>query len=204
LITIVDYGLGNLGSIKSMLRRLGFAAVITSDAGEISAADKLILPGVGAFDNGMSNIRERGLEGVLRRKALEEGTPILGICLGMQLLADSSEEGREPGLGWIPGRAVRFSFPGGGTGLKVPHMGWNTVSARRDDPLAAGFLPEMRFYFVHSYHVICDDPEDVLLTTEYGGPVTAATRRGNIMGTQFHPEKSHKFGMIVLKNFAEI
>jgi imidazole glycerol-phosphate synthase subunit HisH len=204
LITIVDYGLGNLGSIKSMLRRLGYAAIITSDPGEISSAEKLILPGVGAFDNGMRNIRERGLEGTLRRKALEEGTPVLGICLGMQLLADSSEEGRERGLGWIPGRAVRFSFAEGAAGLKVPHMGWNTVAARHDDPLLSGFLPEMRFYFVHSYHVACDHPEDVLLTTEYGGTVTAATRRGNVMGTQFHPEKSHKFGMIVLKNFAEI
>lgn len=204
MITIVDYGLGNLSSIKNMLRRLGFEAVISADPEAIEKAAKIILPGVGAFDNGMRNIRERGLEAVLNKKALEERVPTLGICLGMQLLTGSSEEGREPGLGWIPGRALRFAFAPDQERLKIPHMGWNNVTVRAESPLIRNFLPEMRFYFVHSYHVVCDDPADVLLSAEYGGTITAAVSRGNIMGTQFHPEKSHKFGMILLKNFAEM
>lgn len=204
MITIVDYGLGNLSSIKNMLRRLGFEAAISADPAVIERAPKIILPGVGAFDNGMRNIRARGLEAVLNRKALEERVPTLGICLGMQLLSDSSEEGRERGLGWIHGRAVRFSFPEAPARLKIPHMGWNSVSVRSSSLLVKDFLPEMRFYFVHSYHVVCDEPGDVLLSAEYGGPIAAAVQKGNIMGTQFHPEKSHKFGMILLKNFAEM
>jgi len=204
LITIVDYGLGNLSSIKNMLRRLGHHTQISSDQEIIGAADKLILPGVGAFDNGMRNIRSKGLEEVLRRKALGEQVPILGICLGMQLLFEGSEEGTEKGLGWIKGRAVRFKFDPEHGALKVPHMGWNLVTPRGDSPLVQGFLPDMRFYFVHSYHVICDDPSDVLLTADYGLKVVAAVRRGNIMGTQFHPEKSHKYGMILLQNFAKM
>ncbi len=204
MITIVDYGLGNLSSIKSMLRRLGYQSVITSDPEIIAGADRIILPGVGAFDNGMNNLRERGFEPVLNKKALEEKVPILGICLGMQLLAEGSEEGSEPGLGWIQGSAVKFRFQGASSGLKIPHMGWNDVQVRQPSPLVEGFLPEMRFYFVHSYHVVCKRAEDVLMTVGYGGPVTAAVQRGNIMGTQFHPEKSHKFGMLVLRNFAEL
>jgi imidazole glycerol-phosphate synthase subunit HisH len=204
MITIVDYGLGNLSSIKSMLRRLGFPATITSDPDSIAEATKIILPGVGAFDNGMRNIRDRGLEAVLNKKAIEERIPVLGICLGMQLLSNSSEEGRETGLGWIDGRAEKFAFSGDNAGLKIPHMGWNTVQVRQTCPLVAGFLPEMRFYFVHSYHVVCRRSEDILLTAEYGISITAAVRRENIMGTQFHPEKSHKYGMILLKNFAEM
>lgn len=204
MITIVDYGLGNLSSIKSMLRRIGFPSVITSDPEIISSADKLILPGVGAFDNGMRNLRSKGLEPLLRRKALEEKVPVLGICLGMQLLCNGSEEGIEPGLGWIPGMARKFKFSEQNNYLKIPHMGWNDVEIVGESELVKGFLPEMRFYFVHSYHVICDNPEDILLTVDYGGPVVAAMKRGNVMGTQFHPEKSHKFGMLLLKNFAEL
>lgn len=204
MITIVDYGLGNLSSIKSMLRRLGFQSVITSDPGAIREADKIILPGVGAFDNGMKNIRAKGLETLLNDKALVERVPVLGICLGMQLLSDGSEEGIEPGLGWVPGKAIKFRFESGHSALKVPHMGWNDVRVNDESQaLVKGFLSEMRFYFVHSYHVVCDNPKDVLMTVDFGGPVVAAVSRGNIMGTQFHPEKSHKFGMLLLKNFAE-
>jgi len=200
MITIVDYGLGNLGSVKNMLRHIGFQAVITGDPSLIAEAGCLILPGVGAFDNGMRHIKERGLLEILNRKALVERVPVLGLCLGMQLMAEGSEEGSEPGLGWIGGRAVKFAAAGG---LRIPHMGWNSVRIVNDCALSRGFLPEMRFYFVHSYHVVCDDRRDVFLSAEYGGEIVAAVRRGNIMGTQFHPEKSHSFGMIVLRNFAE-
>ena len=187
-----------------MLRRLGYQAIITSDPEKIGDAEKIILPGVGSFDTGMRNIRERGLEPILNKKAIEGQVPILGICLGMQLLSESSEEGKELGLGWIPGQAVRFVFTDDNERLKIPHMGWNSVTTVGNSPLFEGFLPEMRFYFVHSYHVVCRRQEDVLMTTEYGGVITAAVERGNIMGTQFHPEKSHKYGMILLKNFAEM
>lgn len=204
MITIVDYGLGNLNSIKSMLRRIGFTSEITSDLEKISLANKLILPGVGAFDNGMKNLRSKGLEPLLRRKVFEEKVPLLGICLGMQLLCDGSEEGKEAGLGWIPGFARKFKFCDENKSLKVPHMGWNNVQIVGKSELVKDFHTEMRFYFVHSYHVICENPENVLLTVDYGGAVVAAIKKDNILGTQFHPEKSHKFGMQLLKNFAEL
>lgn len=204
MLTIVDYGLGNLNSIRNMLRRIGFQSIISGDPAVIKEAEKIILPGVGAFDTGMMNIRQRRLEPTLNEKALGEKVPILGICLGMQLLAKSSAEGNEPGLGWIDGNAMRFDFGGTRSDLKIPHMGWNTVTVENACALSAGFLPEMRFYFVHSYHVVCERPEDVFLSADYGMKICAAVRRGNIMGTQFHPEKSHKFGMLLLKNFAEM
>ena len=177
---------------------------ITSDLDKISLADKLILPGVGAFDNGMKNIRSKGLEPLLRKKVLEDKVPILGICLGMQLLCDGSEEGKDPGLGWIPGFARKFKFNSENKSLKIPHMGWNNVQITGNSELFKDFLPEMRFYFVHSYHVVCDNPENILLTVDYGGFLAAAIKKDNIFGTQFHPEKSHKFGMQLLKNFAEL
>lgn len=204
MITIVDYGLGNLNSIKNMLRRLGVASEISGDPEKILNAEKLILPGVGAFDHGMNNLRSRGLEAPLNKKVMEERVPVLGICLGMQLLCEGSEEGKEPGLGWVPGKAIRFRFDGLNASLKIPHMGWNGVSVTGASKLVNGFLPDMRYYFVHSYHVVCSDPKDVLMTVDYGGSVVAAVHRGNVLGTQFHPEKSHKFGMMLLKNFAEM
>lgn len=204
MITIVDYGLGNLNSIKNMLKRVGFRSEISSDPNVILAADKLILPGVGAFDHGMRNIASRGLRESLDRKALEEKVPVLGICLGMQLLCEGSEEGNLPGLGWISGRARLFKFSGADESLKVPHMGWNEVVFNPSHPLTRDFRASVRFYFVHSYKVECSNAEDVLMTAEYGGPVVAAVASGNIMGTQFHPEKSHKFGMQLLRNFAEL
>lgn len=204
MMTIVDYGLGNLSSIQNMLRRMGYKALITGDPATILAAEKIILPGVGAYDNGMRNIASRGLREALDRKALEEKVPILGICLGMQLLFEGSEEGEEKGLGWIRGRAHLFRFTEGSDQLKVPHMGWNEVAIVSDHPLTRSLPETPRYYFVHSYRVECDDPTDIILTTEYGGLVTAAVAHGNVMGTQFHPEKSHRFGMALLKNFAEI
>ena len=202
-IVIVDYGMGNLGSIQNMLKRIGCPSSATSDPAEIARADKIILPGVGAFDGGMRRLTELGLVQVLNEKALQKGTPVLGVCLGMQLLTRRSEEGSLPGLGWIDGDTVRFRFEPKDSKLKVPHMGWNTVSVRQPGTLFRDVSGEARYYFVHSYHVVCNDPKDVLTTTEYGYPFVSAIERGTIMGAQFHPEKSHRFGMAVLKNFAE-
>jgi glutamine amidotransferase len=203
MIVIVDYGMGNLGSIANMLKKLGAEAVITSDKSVIAAADKIILPGVGAFDNGMKNLERLGLLPVLHRKALEEKVPVLGICLGMQLLTRGSEEGDLPGLGWINAETLKFRFDKASSGLKVPHMGWNTVTVNGGNGLFKDIGDEPRFYFVHSYYVKCNEQSDILATTSYGHEFTSAVTRGNIMGTQFHPEKSHKFGMKVLKNFVD-
>ena len=202
-IVIVDYGMGNLGSIRNMCKRIGFASHVTSDPGEILLASKIILPGVGAFDGGMRRLAELSLVPVLKEMALNRKVPVLGVCLGMQLLTERSDEGKLPGLGWINGETVRFRFEGERPLHKVPHMGWNTVDIRKQGSLFRGIEGEVRFYFVHSYYVSCRDPQDVLSTTTYGHPFVSALQRGNIMGAQFHPEKSHRFGMAVLRNFLE-
>ncbi|MBU5636079.1 imidazole glycerol phosphate synthase subunit HisH [Geomonas sp. Red69] len=201
MITIVDYGMGNLGSIRNMFKRIGAAAVITGDLEQIARAEKILLPGVGAFDNAMLRIDESGLREVLDQKALVERVPVLGICLGMQLLTRSSEEGSRPGLGWVAAQTKRFpALPG----LKVPHMGWNLVELTRDSALTGGLAGEVRFYFVHSYYVCVDDEKDQILKAHYGLDFTAALQHDNIYGAQFHPEKSHRFGMQLLKNFASL
>ena len=203
MIVIIDYGLGNPASVKNMLRKAGHAAEVTSDHSAIRAASRLILPGVGAFDHGMQNLADRGLIDVLNDAALERKVPTLGICLGLQLMSRRSEEGVLPGLGWLAADTVRFQFPPGAGDLRVPHMGWNTVT-KAADTFFSGELPrDARFYFFHSYHVRCDNAADVALTAPYGGEVVAAAVRGNIAGTQFHPEKSHKFGLALLKSFVE-
>lgn len=205
MITIIDLKLGNIGSIFNMFKKIGIAIQITSEQIEIERAEKLILPGVGAFDKAMSNLKSRGLIDILNRKVLEEKTPLLGICLGMQLLSQKSEEGNLAGLGWIDAETKKFDFtqlPSEKT-LKIPHMGWNTITMRQDSPLFDEMFPENRFYFVHSFHLVCQHPEDILTTTLYGYDFVSSVAKGNILGVQFHPEKSHKFGMKVLKNFAE-
>lgn len=201
MIVIVDYDMGNVGSIANMLLKIGAPAVITADANQIEAADKLILPGVGAFDTGMSNLQRSGLLPVLNAK-VEQGTPVLGICLGMELLTLGSEEGECAGLGWIAGRTVRFRFPDGTDRLNVPHMGWNRVRPTASTTLLHGLAAENRFYFVHSYHVLCDAEADVAGWTPYGYDFASVVEHDNVMGTQFHPEKSHRFGMALLRNFA--
>jgi glutamine amidotransferase len=203
MITIVDYGMGNLASIANMLKRVGCPSRITSDAGGIASAPKLILPGVGAFDMGMRNLAERGLVDVLHRRVRHDGIPVLGICLGMQLFARGSEEGVLPGLGLLEATAVRFLPPGSGERLKVPHVGWNHVEARKPSRLLDGLACPTRFYFVHSYHLRLDRPTDLLAETVHGHPFPSAVETGNLLGVQFHPEKSHSFGMRLLKNFAE-
>lgn len=201
MITIVDYQMGNLGSISNMLKKLGIPSKITADPQDIAAASKLILPGVGAFDAGMDNLQRSGLLPVLNERVLGAGVPTLGICLGMQLMTRRSDEGHREGLGWIDAEALRLRPAD--TTLKVPHMGWNLVRPVRPSPLTDGLPDEPRFYFVHSYHVRCNAPEDVLLTTQYGEEFHSAFQHGPVSGVQFHPEKSHKFGMALLRNFAE-
>jgi len=202
MIVVVDLGLGNLGSIANMLRKIGAEAVISSSEEEIDRASKLILPGVGAFDPAIEGLEERGLRPVLDEMAIDKKIPTLGICLGMQLLVSGSEEGKRPGLGWIPGRAIRFESGERRGELRVPHMGWNSVHPARDHALFDG-LESPRFYFVHSYHVVCENSDHVLGRTPYGTDFVSAIQKGNIMGTQFHPEKSHRFGMALLANFAQ-
>ena len=205
MIVIVDYGVGNLGSIANMLKKVGAPATISSDASVVGSAAKVILPGVGSFDHAMRQLNASGLIPTLEEQ-VGRGTPLLGVCLGMQLLARGSEEGILPGLGWIDADVVRLRPPdgdGAASDFKIPHMGWNVLRPARDHALLVGLGDESRFYFVHSYHVVCGDPATELGHVEYGGRFTAAVARDNVMGVQFHPEKSHRFGTQLLRNFAE-
>ena len=205
MITIVDYGMGNLGSIKNMFKKIGVDSDVTGDIDSIERASKLLLPGVGAFDAAMQRIDEMGLREVLNKKALVEKVPVLGICLGMQLLVDRSEEGTREGLGWIEGEAKKFSFPGSSNQhLKVPHMGWNGVSVANETALTNSFDDDFRFYFVHSYFVEVGNDDHIMLTTDYGINFHSGISKGNIYGAQFHPEKSHRYGMQLLSNFANL
>jgi glutamine amidotransferase len=203
MITIVDYGMGNLGSVLNMFKKVGAESKISSDLDEISRAEKILLPGVGAFDTAMQRIHDAGMQEVLNHKALVERVPILGICLGMQLLTNSSEEGILPGLGWIDGAAYNFKGDIDET-LRIPHMGWNVAYIEQQNELTKGFEGEIRFYFVHSYYVKVKNPAHSMMHTTYGLPFDSAIVKDNIFGAQFHPEKSHKFGMQFLGNFAKI
>ena len=200
MIAVVDYGLGNLGSIVNMLRVLGEKANITSSSDAIEQADKLILPGVGAFDAGMNMLNNTGLATVVKQQA-QDGKPVLGICLGMQLLGRGSEEGSCEGLGLIPFECRRFRLEG--SGLRVPHMGWDVVTYTNPSPLTKGLPENERYYFVHSYHAVCDSPDNVLMSCDYGYEFDAAVFKDSVYGVQFHPEKSHNFGLRLLKNFVE-
>jgi glutamine amidotransferase len=187
-----------------MFKKVGAETVVTSDVQTIERAEKLVLPGVGAFDNGMGNLNKLGLIPVLNRKVLEEKTPVLGICLGMQLLTKGSEEGGLPGLGWIDAETIKFKFDKAESSLKIPHMGWNSVMVKRRGGIFEGLDEEPRFYFVHSYYVRCHNEADVLAITKHGHEFVSSVMRGNIIGTQFHPEKSHKFGVRVFQNFVNL
>ena len=205
MIVIIDYGMGNLGSIANMFVHINAEALVSSSPEAILAADKLVLPGVGAFDAGMRSLHERGLIPVLEQKVLQDHTPILGICLGMQLFTQGSEEGELHGLGWIDAQTKRFRFENqADRRLRIPHMGWNTIEIRRPHPLMEAMHPEPRYYFVHSYYVQCTHPEDVVAATYYGLHFDAIVAHQNVMGTQFHPEKSHKYGIKLLENFVEM
>lgn len=201
MITIVDYSVGNIKSVANMLRALGAASRISSSPDEIAQAERLILPGVGHFDHGMRELHERGLIAALSARVLEDRIPILGICLGAQLLTRSSEEGDRPGLGWIDATAVRFDSSRMDPRLCVPHMGWADTWALRTHLLFAGLPDDTRFYYVHSYHLACDAPDQAVLAARHGYDFVSGVARGNILGVQFHPEKSHRFGMQLLRNF---
>ena len=198
-VAIVDYGLGNLRSVAGAVERLGHEPVVTSEPSELERAEKLILPGVGAFGDGMRNLRERGLVGPLNDLVLGKLRPILGLCLGAQLLGRESEEfGEHEGLGWLDVTARRIPA---GNGLRVPHVGWNELRQVRESPLFAGIEDGALFYYVHSFHLVADDSELIKGETDYGGPLTAVVGRDNIFGTQFHPEKSQRDGLQLLGNF---
>lgn len=203
-IGVIDYGLGNIMSVINMMKRVGAEASVVSTAEEIVRADKLILPGVGSFDKGMANIASRGISEVLEEEVSKKGKPLLGICLGMQLMSRRSEEGQYRGLSWIEGDVVRFDPSIHESGLKIPHMGWNTVEAQQDHPIFSGIKKPMRFYFVHSYHFKLDDDRQGIGVTRYGYDFPSVIARGNIIGVQFHPEKSHVYGMRLLKNYCEL
>lgn len=208
MITIINYGLGNLGSVQNMLKRLNVPCKITFDVKEIEDAEKILLPGVGAFDSAIQKIDELNLRSVLVHKATIDKIPFLGICLGMQLLTRGSEEGVLNGLNLVSAKTVKFKFDGelqpDELRLKIPHMGWNFVKQNTPSKLTEGFTAEHRFYFVHSYKVVCDNNTNSILKTNYGGDFDAAVQNGNVYGTQFHPEKSHKYGMQLLSNFAKL
>jgi glutamine amidotransferase len=201
MITIVNYGMGNLGSVLNMFKKIGVQAEIVENPAELVQASKILLPGVGSFDKAMSRIQETGFKEVLDQKALVEKVPVLGICLGMQLLTRGSEEGVLPGLGWVDADTIRFPST---QGLKVPHMGWNIVIPSAPSKLTQNLPEESRFYFVHSFRVNVDHQENSILKTQYGITFDAAIQKDNIYGAQFHPEKSHKFGMQLLRNFASL
>ena len=201
MIAIIDYGMGNLRSVQKAIEAVGHAATITSDPDEVRHASKVILPGVGAFADAIAHLRETGLAKAFI-EAVQAGKPCLGVCLGLQLLFDLSEEdGLHAGLGLIPGRIVRFESQ---PGLKIPHMGWNTLRVRKFSPLLDGLEPESSVYFVHSYYARPDDPADIVAESNHPTPFAAMVSRGNLTGAQFHPEKSQKVGLAMYANFAQL
>ena len=204
MITIINYNAGNIKSIQNMLKRIGAKSIISSSAEEIAQADKLILPGVGSFDYGMKNLQQSGLIEILNEKVINNKTPILGSCLGAQLLGNNSEEGIEKGLGWIDMDIVKFDKSKMTEQLKIPHMSWNEVVVSKKSMLMEGLEDEARFYFVHTYHMQPKNENDVLTKSNYGYEFVSAVEKENIFGVQFHPEKSHKFGMRLLQNFVNL
>jgi glutamine amidotransferase len=200
MITIIDYGMGNLRSVQKAFERIRVPARISSDVNEILSADKLVLPGVGHFAQGVSNLKQKGLFNTLNEAVIEKKKPILGICLGMQLMTEYSEEGSCEGFGWFSAKTERFIFKT--NGLKIPHMGWNNLSIKNSDSIFSGITAENFFYFVHSYFISCTNRSDILAETIYGNNFVSSFQKENIFGCQFHPEKSHDSGLLVLKNFA--
>lgn len=201
MIAIVDYGMGNLGSIKNMLRKIGAQAIITSDPQEIIKAEKLILPGVGSFDSGIKNLTQLGLIEVLNQRVLNDKVPILGVCLGIQLMTNESDEGEMGGLGWFDAKTIKFNTKVVEEKLLLPNIGWRDVLLNKPSKLYKDMYEDPRFYFVHTYHLVSNNPSDVSMSANYGYDYVVGLERDNILGVQFHPEKSHKFGMKLYENF---
>lgn len=204
MIHIVDYGLGNIAAFLNMYKRLNIEAKAARTANELASARKVVLPGVGAFDHAMQLLDESGMRRTLERLVVEERIPVLGVCVGMQILTEGSDEGTRAGLGWIPGRTRAFAERNESASLPLPHMGWNDVEPDGGRVLFKGLEQQPRFYFLHSYYVDPEDPADRAANTHYGFDFACAVHRENVWGVQFHPEKSHHFGAAVLKNFAAI
>jgi len=204
LIHIVDYGLGNIGAFLTLYKRQGISAVAASTADELAKADHILLPGVGSFDHAMQLLNASGMRETLDHLVKEKQVPVLGVCVGMQILGDSSDEGQYPGLGWIPGHIRNLGGRGPShQGLPLPHMGWNDIVPKRSVPLLKD-IADPRYYFLHSFYFDNSDPADAAATASYGSDFTCIVNRDNVWGVQFHPEKSHSFGMALLKNFAEL
>ena len=204
MIHIIDYGLGNVTAFATMFKRLGVDARLVSDPAELADARGIILPGVGAFDHAMALLDASGMRAVLEHKVRAETVPLLGVCVGMQILADGSDEGTGPGLGFIPGRVRGLAGHPAAAGLPLPHMGWNDIAPARPSPLLAGLEQDARFYFLHSYYFDAEAPDETLATTHYGMDFSCLVGSGNVFGIQCHPEKSHHWGSRLLRNFAEI
>lgn len=204
MITILDYGSGNLNAIKNIYERLNIHFEFANTKEQVEKADHIILPGVGAFDETISTLQDKGFIEVLNKKVFDNKVPILGICVGMQMLAESSEEGTLNGLGWIHGKVKKFDKNIISGKPKIPHLGWNSIEITRNCPLFNNIDPAVGFYFVHSYYYDCTDEKNVICKTQYGNVFHSAVNRDNIYGVQFHPEKSHDNGIQLLKNFANL
>ena len=206
MITIIDLNIGNIGSVVNMIKHVGGNCKVSSDPAEIKAATKLILPGVGSFDKAMNQLRNNKLEEVINEKATLQKTPLLGICLGMQLLTSSSEEGKEKGLGLIPAETLSFkkAFDVKEINERIPHMGWNDIRVEQENDLTKNLIESSRFYFVHSYYVKCSNKGNCLMTSNYGFDFASAIVKNNVFGVQFHPEKSHKYGKKLISNFVKL
>lgn len=203
MIHIVDYGVGNIGSILNMLKRVGSEAILASTSDDLKNATKIVLPGVGNFDHGMRQLKKSGMIELLNQKVNDEKVPILGICLGAQLMCNASEEGRVEGLSWFDAEVKKFNF-NDSTNLRIPHMGWNYVNNVKDSIISKDLPQDSRFYFVHSYHMVTKHTNDILFKTNYGYDFVSGLQHENKFACQFHPEKSHKYGIQMFKNFASI